>query len=162
MSQEERGSLGRLGRPDALSGLALLAVAAFAFLGARTLPFGTLHQPGAGFLPKSLAALMAVLAVVLCVRGALTPAPPGRRLWPERGGLLRVSQMFGSLLAYVALLETIGYIVTTAGLFVFLLRWGGRQSWTVTAAVAILAAGGSYLLFARWLLVSLPAGLWAP
>ena len=53
------------------------------------------------------------------------------------------------------------YVVET-GLFVILLRWVGRQSWPVTASVAILAAGGSYLLFARWLLVSLPAGLWAP
>jgi putative tricarboxylic transport membrane protein len=70
--------------------------------------------------------------------------------------------MLGTLLGYVWLLEPVGYVLTTLGLFVILLRWVGQRSWTVTWVVAILAAGGSYLLFARWLLVSLPTGLWAP
>ncbi len=145
-----------------MSGLAFLLVAVFAWVAARSLPFGTLHQPGAGFLPKSLAVLVAVLAATLLVRGALVPAPSVRGLWPERLGLLRVALMLGALLGYVALLEKVGYILTTVVLFVILLRWVGRQTWPVTVTVAILAAGGSYLLFARWLLVSLPAGLWAP
>jgi putative tricarboxylic transport membrane protein len=150
------------GRPDTLSGLALLFVAAFAWLAARDLPLGTLHQPGAGFFPKILAALVGALAAVLVVRGALVQAPFVRGLWPERSGLRRVALMLGALLGYVALLEPAGYILATAGLFTVLLRWAGRQSWPVTAVVTILAAGGSYLVFARWLLVSLPPGVWTP
>jgi len=162
MSRRGKGPLGRLGHPDALSGLALLAVAAFALLSARGLPFGTLHQPGAGFFPKNLAVLVGVLAATLLVRGAVVPAPSVRGLWPERNGLRRFALMLASLVGYVCILEPVGYVLTTAGLFVVLLRWVGRQTWAATSIVAVLAAGGSYLLFARWLLVSLPVGLWAP
>ena len=150
------------GRPDVLSGLAFLLLAAFAWVAAWSLPFGTLRQPGAGFLPKSLAVLVAGLAATLLIRGAVVPAASVHGLWPERRGLLRVALMLAALLGYVGLLEQVGYVLTTTGLFVILLRWVGQQSWPITAVVAILAAGGSYILFARWLLVSLPAGLWAP
>ena len=162
MTDDPNGPSPAWGRPDALSGFALLLVAVFAWAAAWPLPFGTLHQPGAGFFPKNLAVLVGVLAATLLVRGAVVPAASARGLWPERRGLLRVALMLAALLGYVCILEPLGYVLTTAGLFVVLLRWVGRQSWPVTAAVAILAAGGSYLLFARWLLVSLPAGLWAP
>lgn len=161
MTGEPNGPSPAWGRPDAVSGLALLLVAVFAWVAARPLPFGTLHQPGAGFLPKSLAVLVGALAATLLLRGAVVPATSIRGLWPERRGLLRVAVMLGALLGYVVLLETAGYVLTTAILFVLLLRWVGRQSWPVTAVVTILAAGGSYLLFARWLMVSLPAGLWS-
>jgi hypothetical protein len=150
------------GRPDVLSGLVLLLIAVFAWGTARALPYGTLHQPGAGFFPKNLAILVGVLASVLLLRGAVAEAPSVGELWPQRSGVQRVALMIGALLGYVATLETAGYVLSTAGLFIILLRWVGRQSWLVTLAVTVLAAGGSYLLFARWLLVSLPAGLWAP
>lgn len=144
------------------SGLVLLLIAVFAWWAAAALPFGTLHQPGAGFFPKNLAVLVGMLALVLLLRGAVAEAPSARGLWPPPTGSRRVGLMLGTLLGYVWLLEPVGYVLTTLGLFVILLRWVGQRSWTVTWVVAILAAGGSYLLFARWLLVSLPTGLWAP
>jgi putative tricarboxylic transport membrane protein len=156
------GPLGAWARPDALSGLALLLLAAFAWWMARQLPFGTLHQPGAGFFPKSLAVLAGALAAVLAIRGAAAEAPSVRSLWPERAGLARVLVMLAVLLGYLTVLERLGYLLSTAGLFLVLLRWVGRRSWPMTGAVTLLAAAGSYLLFARWLMVSLPAGLWAP
>jgi putative tricarboxylic transport membrane protein len=156
------GPLGALARPDAASGLTLLFVAACAWIAAWDLPFGTLHQPGAGFFPKSLALLTGALAALLAIRGLRTGAPDVRTLWPDRAGLARVAGMVAVLLGYLVALEPAGYLLTTAGLFLVLLRWVGRCSWLVTLSVALLAAGGSYLLFARWLMVSLPAGLFAP
>jgi putative tricarboxylic transport membrane protein len=153
--------LGALG-PDALSGLTLLLVAACAWIAARDLPFGTLHQPGAGFFPRSLAILTGALAALLMIRGLRTGAADVRTLWPDRGGAARVIGMTAVLLGYLVALEPAGYLFTTAALFLVLLRGVGRCSWPVTLSVAILAAGGSYLLFARWLMVSLPAGLFAP
>ena len=162
MNSSPRGPLHVLGRPDALCGLTLLAMAALAWLLAGSLPFGTLRQPGAGFFPKCLAVLTGILAAVLAARGAAASGPSVRSLWPERAGLVRVAVMLAVLLGYLAALEPAGYLLATAGLFLVLLRWAGRRSWPETAAVTLLAAAGSYLLFARWLLVSLPAGLFAP
>lgn len=149
-------------RPDALSGLALVCLALFAWLSARDLPIGTLHQPGAGFLPKYLAILMAVLAALLLVQGCRTHAGSVAGLWADRAGLFRVGGMLAALVGYVLIVETAGYLLTTAALFLVALRWIGRRSWLATVAVAVIATGGSYLLFARWLMVSLPGGAWAP
>lgn len=162
MTPRAPGPLGELGRPDTLSGLALFLVAVGAWLAARDLPLGTLHQPGAGFFPKSLAVLTGGLALLLAIRGLRIEAQNVRALWPDRGGLARVVGMTAVLLGYLVALEPIGYLLTTAGLFLILLRWMGRCSWPATISVATLAAGGSYVLFARWLMVSLPAGLFAP
>ena len=70
--------------------------------------------------------------------------------------------MLASLAGYVLAVEWLGFLIVTVALFVVMLRWVGRQSWTATLVTAVLAAGGSYLLFARWLMVSLPSGAWLP
>jgi putative tricarboxylic transport membrane protein len=162
MTPRSTGPLGAFTRPDALSGLTLFLVAAFAWIAARELPFGTLHQPGPGFFPRSLAVLTGGLAAILMARGARGKAQDVRALWPDRPGTARVVGMLAVLVGYLVALEPVGYLLTTAGLFLVLLRWVGRQSWPVTVSVALLSAAGSYVLFARWLMVSLPAGLWAP
>ena len=155
-------SQGCLKRPDVVSGLTLVCLALFAWVGASDLPIGTLHQPGAGFLPKHLALLMAVLAALLFVRGCLTRAGSVAGLWSDRASLARVGGMLAALIGYVLVVESAGYLLTTAVLFFVMLHWIGRQGWVVTLTVAALASGGSYLLFARWLMVSLPGGAWVP
>jgi hypothetical protein len=70
--------------------------------------------------------------------------------------------VLAALIGYVLVVETAGYLLTTAALFLVMLHWIGRRGWAVTLTVALLASGGSYLLFARWLMVSLPGGAWAP
>jgi putative tricarboxylic transport membrane protein len=149
-------------RPDVLSGLTLLCLAVFAWASAWALPIGTLRQPGAGFFPKHLALLMALLAVLLIVRGCLTRASSSADLWSDRTGVARVGGMLATLVGYVFVVETVGYIPTTAALFLVVLRWIGRQGWGVTLTVAVLASGGSYLVFARWLAINLPSGAWTP
>ena len=151
-----------LRRPDVASALVLIAVALLAWLTARDLPWGSLHQPGAGFFPKSLSLLLGILSILLLARGSLIDAAPVSRLWPERAGRIRVVIMLVALLAYALLLGPVGYLIATAGLFLVLLRWVGGQGWAITLGTAVVAAAGSYVLFARWLMVSLPAGLWAP
>jgi putative tricarboxylic transport membrane protein len=149
-------------RPDVLSGLTLVCLALVAWVGAGDLPIGTLHQPGAGFLPKHLALLMAVLATFLFVSGCRARAGSAAGLWSDRPGLARVGGTLAALIGYILVVETAGYLLTTTALFLVMLRWIGRRGWAVTLTVALLASGGSYLLFARWLLVNLPGGAWTP
>ena len=56
---------GRILRQDFLGGLAVVAVAAFAYWLARNLPTGAAGGMGPGTLPKGLAALLGGLGVVL-------------------------------------------------------------------------------------------------
>ena len=162
MTPETPHASQRWARPDVLSGAVLFGLATFAWVAARDLSLGTLHQPGPGFFPRSLAALLAGLALALLLRG-LVADPGGSALrWPERAGSRRVAAMLAALLGYVLILEPVGYLLATLALFLLLLRTVGRQGWPTTLAVALCAAFGSHLLFVRWLMVSLPAGVWAP
>lgn len=162
MEPHESGQARIPERPDVWSGIALAGVAVFAWAWARDLPLGSLHQPGPGFFPKGLAALIALLALGILARGILIPAGGVASLWSERSGLGRVATMLAALLGYVLGVERVGYLVVTTGLFVVMLRWVGGRSWVVTLMTAALAAAGSYLLFARWLMVPLPSGSWIP
>lgn len=59
---------GRILRQDFLGGLAVIAVAAFAFWLARNLPAGAAGGMGPGTLPKGLALLLGGLGAVLVLR----------------------------------------------------------------------------------------------
>jgi len=70
--------------------------------------------------------------------------------------------MTATLLGYVLLVGTAGYLLTTAALFVVMVRWVGGRGWTATLLTGAIGSAGSYLLFGRLLRVELPAGLWVP
>jgi len=59
---------------DVLSGLFLLAIAAFFLIGGRNYEIGTLEEMGPGFVPLLLGSVLAALGVVLLVQGAATQA----------------------------------------------------------------------------------------
>ena len=66
--------------------------------------------------------------------------------------------MTGALVFYVAAVGTLGYLVTTASLFVVMVRWVGGRGWLHTLVVAALGSAGSWYVFGRLLRVKLPAG----
>ncbi len=120
----------------------------------RHLPFGSLSKPDSGFYPT-------VVSVMLIAFGWLsltdrTQPPP-----EEEGavdGQARVWLTIAALAIYAGALATVGFVVCTAGLIVFLLRGIGRVSWIASVASAAVASVVCYLAFKR-LGLPLPAGL---
>ena len=64
-----------------------------------------------------------------------------------------------ALLAFAAIFEFAGYVVTTFLFVMFLLRAVERKSWTQAGAVALSASLVSYILFGLLLGAPLPAGI---
>ncbi|MBM3568019.1 MAG: tripartite tricarboxylate transporter TctB family protein [Alphaproteobacteria bacterium] len=137
-----------------LGGLSLIVLAALSYWSAADLPVGSLRQPGPGFLPRVLAAALAVLAALHAWRGQVEAEPGETQQRP-------VILVLGLMLAWGALLTLLGFLPTTALLLIGLMR----LVWQVPAARAALygsaAALGLWLLFVKLLGVSLPAGLLA-
>ena len=73
--------------------------------------------------------------------------------WP------RVIYVTAALLLYTFLLKTVGFVLMTLLLLVFLLRGIEPQKWRLVIGFSILAAVGSYVIFDRVLQVSLPSGI---
>lgn len=149
-------------RADAVGGAALLVLAALAWVAGRGLPLGALSQPGAGFFPRILTLLLAALALVLLVRGLARPGVAFTEPWTDRSTRRRLVLMTGALVFYVAAVGTLGYLVTTAALFVVMVRWVGGRGWAHALIVAVLCSAGSWYVFGRLLRVNLPAGALLP
>ena len=152
----------RWARADVAGGAALLVLAALAWVAGRGLPLGALSQPGAGFFPRILTLLLAVLSLVLLVRGLARPGTAFIEPWEDRSTRRRLLLMTGALVFYVAAVGTLGYLVTTAALFVVMVHWVGGRGWAHALVIAALGSAGSWYLFGRLLRVNLPAGALLP
>ncbi len=103
-----------------------------------------------------------MLSLVLLVRGLARPGAAFIEPWEDRSTRRRLLLMTGALVFYVAAVGTLGYLVTTAALFVVMVRWVGGRSWPHALVVAALGSAGSWYLFGRLLRVNLPAGTLLP
>jgi len=121
------------------------------------LKIGSVSQPGPGLFPL----ICGVGIVMLCLlwlfknRKICLDSEP---LWESgnwKGPLLSVTIMF----AYAALMEILGYTLST---LVFLVAWQvliEQEKWRKTAIIAIVGTATMYVLFVYLLGVALPEGI---
>jgi putative tricarboxylic transport membrane protein len=140
---------------DIIGGFILLFVGVWAIIGGMKLHLGKFSEPQPGFFPFWGGVVLAVLSGVL-----LFQALSGRSKGTEAfGALWRPMIMIIGLIAYVAILNSLGYIIATIVLSIVLLRvLGTKRSW-VLALAALIIAFGTYILFDRLLNVTLPGGV---
>ena len=75
--------------------------------------------------------------------------------------MLRLGAYLAALIFYAAVLDALGFIVSTVLVVVFILRIAEGYGWRTTLAVAAGTAAGCHVLFVYWLGAILPAGfLW--
>ena len=132
-------------------GAVLLAIP----VGAASWGFGVgiPKSPGAGFWPLVIAVVMAGLGLTLILRPTPNAAAGGESRWGKFGISL------GTLAFYVVALEPLGYLSATVVMLFVQLRWVESRSWKSSAAIAVLAAVISLVLFRVLLKVSLPEGV---
>lgn len=141
-------------RDVVVAGLAL-ALGAVAIVESAKLPLGTVRNPGQGFFPWWTSVVIVLLAIVLLAQ-VLTSRSSTSQHTPGR--IAKVTALLLVLAAYTFLLDFLGYLICTFLLVLFMLRATDRQRWTVALSMALLAAVGSYVVFATWLSVPLPRG----
>src|SRR5262249_61379506 len=104
-----------------------------------------------------LAVLLVLLSLLLLGR-ALRVQPAARAKSDSRVG--QVIGLVAALAVYTAILEWAGYPIATFFLVLYMVKITHPQRWLLALGISLLAAGGSYLLFAVWLKVPLPPGAW--
>jgi len=141
---------------DRAAGLALIAFGAVAIVESRALPLGTLHQPGPAYFPVALAVALIGFGLVLAVFSS-----GGQRLrelgWEEARHALLILLGAG---AATYLLIPGGYVLSMAGLLLYLLIVVARRHWLVSLVFAVGLAGGTFALFDLALRVPLPRSPW--
>ncbi|SDT56164.1 tripartite tricarboxylate transporter TctB family protein [Bradyrhizobium canariense] len=139
---------------DRICGIIATTVAIFLYLNAAGLPFGTMSAPDAGFFPKSLSAIMAVLGVGMMFRsrsGKQEHANFTLRSWA-------VPLAAVVLLAYALLLNKVGFVLSTIAVLFLLMTAYGRLCWIVALSVSVSAVAICYFGFTE-LGVPLPQGV---
>jgi putative tricarboxylic transport membrane protein len=142
-------------RRDVVVATLALALGAAAIFESAKLPLGTVRNPGEGFFPWWTSVVIVLLALVLLTQ-ALTSRPSANQQAPGR--ITKVAALLLVLAAYIFLLDSLGYLLCTFLLVLFMLRATDAQRWPVALSMALLTALGSYVVFAIWLSVPLPRG----
>jgi len=120
--------------------------------------WGSLDNPGAGFVPVLAGAAMVGFSAITLVQSLVKGWRPLAELWAGarwRRPLIAII----CLMLYSVFLRDLGFLIATFILAVYLYRMLEPSKWTETLVAAVLTALGFYLVFQVWLEVQLPKGL---
>jgi len=119
------------------------------------LEVGTILRPLPGFFPFLVGFMVIALSLILVIQGFL-----GRSKAPQPfGDWQRPSIMVACMGAYAAILEPLGYVLSTIFIAAVTLRILGVMSWKLISLGSLILSVGVYFLFTRMLGVELPAGI---
>ena len=151
-----------MNRPEQVSGLVWLLVGIL--IGAYTLfslRIGSFREPGPGFFPLVTGIALFCLASLQLLRTALKKTAEKRtlaELWLG-SDWRKVCYIMAALVISYIVFKTIGFLLTSACLMIFLLAVIGGKPWKYAVGVAVLISVCSYALFYYLLQVEFPTGI---
>jgi putative tricarboxylic transport membrane protein len=151
-----------MGRADQFSSLFWFVLGLAVLFPSYRLGLGTLTSPGPGFLPFWCGLILSALSLGVFFHRLFTPSGGEsqeiRKLW---GGVRWVRGVFvvAALLVYTLVFSSLGYLLSTLALLLFLFKTIEPQRWAVAVGGAVLASLISFIVFALWLDVQLPRGI---
>ncbi|RDI56793.1 tripartite tricarboxylate transporter TctB family protein [Microvirga subterranea] len=140
---------------DLIAGGFFLLLGLGAIVGAVQLQIGTPSEPQPGFFPFLGGVGLVVLSSLLLVQDWRGQSSGGEPFVEVRRPLLATV----GFVAFVVMLDPLGYVLATAALSVVLLLVLGVRLGLRSLLPAVLLSIGSYLLFDRMLDVPLPEGI---
>jgi putative tricarboxylic transport membrane protein len=123
------------------------------------LDVGNLHAPGPGFLPFLTGLLLGGLAGIAFIQALKEKPSQDRGFFSFGDYLIKVGLLAGALVVYVLLLNTLGFLVGTFLLLLFLFRIMEPLGWKTVFLASIITLGAVYLLFDVFLGTRLPSGI---
>lgn len=148
-----------MGKADWISGIFWLIFSLIVSIESYRVGLGTLHKPGPGFLFFWTSIFLGIMSLITLVRGWRTKKDRGSGI-PIFGKLniTKIILVLISAFLYALLMETLGFILVTLLLFIFLLRAIEKKAWLLTISVSITVSAIAYLIFETWLKCQLPKG----
>ncbi len=148
-----------MGKADRISGVFWLCFAILAVIESYRLGMGSLHHPGPGFLFFWVNIALGIMSLVVLIRawaGKKTEEPQPAIMAGQN--VKKIILVMLSLFIYVLLMETVGFILVTLLLFIFLLGIIEKKKWFFTIFMSVVVTVVAYLIFETWLQSQLPRG----
>ncbi|WP_425406602.1 tripartite tricarboxylate transporter TctB family protein [Hwanghaeella sp.] len=152
---------------DAIAGALFIGVAALIFVFTSQFRDMPGQNYGAGFFPRSIAVVMALLGASLVFKGV---RERGDKPWAEALEWMRSPRhvanfalVLVALVFYILVSDILGYVITGFITLYGLLLWlrGGRN-WLSSAVIAVVAVIVIQQFFGQFLRVPLPWGILEP
>jgi hypothetical protein len=122
-------------------------------IGGLKLGFGSFQQPQAGFMPFLAGLLLGFLALLDLASGFMDR-------WTEEINWGKLILTMGLLFVYTFLSSTLGFIIGTILLFLYLFRMMEPRPWWIVLLASLTTTGLFYLVFQIGLESQLPRGFW--
>jgi hypothetical protein len=142
-------------RSDHVAGIFFIVFGLFVFAISGDLPFGTITAPGAGMMPKLMAALMMLFAALIFAKPAASK-PLAEIAWDDRWHAILVVIITA---AATASYRPLGFLITMSLLVFALLVVVERRNLIVAAAYSVGLTLFAYWLFGKALKAPLERGL---
>ena len=139
---------------DRVAGAALVVFGLFVLHQSRSLPLGTLANPGPAYVPVALAALLVLGGAAIAALGGRSPTVTALGFGEWRHALAILAACAFCALA----LERLGYRLTILLALLFLLGVVERKPPAAALVFAVAFAAGTFFLFDTLLRVPLPRG----
>ena len=145
---------------DIISSLFWMAIGAGVCYGGYDLELGTLRDPGSGFIFFWVGIIMVGLSLSILIRAMREKAKAGemKLIWSEVQWK-KIVLVIIALFLYAYAFNTLGFILCTTLILIFLFKAIEPQRWSVAILGAILSTLTAYLVFQQWLGSQLPKGL---
>ena len=145
---------------DQFNGIIFLVISVLISLGSARLSYGSVHNPGPGFLPLWLGIVLGLLSVGLLIKSTFQSSDLrlARQLLDERIRWGKVLLTLGVLVLYGLLLDYLGFLLLTFLFVGCLIRSVDPQPWRKVVVWALVGSVGSYLIFEVWMKLRLPRG----
>jgi putative tricarboxylic transport membrane protein len=123
------------------------------------LPLGSFRDPGPGFLPLLVGILLGVLSLISFLQAHSDESLESSESWYPRKRWKNLVWVLVAQLAYAGILDTLGFLVSTFLLLVFLFRSNlAPRSWPWAIGGSLIASVSCYVVFEILLRTQLPKG----
>ena len=146
-------------RPYQVTAGVFILLSVFVARESLELRFYTSFGPGPGFFPFLLAIILGLLAAVMLYQATFGKQDAIQAdFFVTRTQYLRMVAIVVAVIWIIFAMNALGFRLTMFFFFVFLLSVLGRHNPITIILLATACSFGAYHVFAKWLLVPLPAG----
>ena len=149
-----------MGQYDKITSLFWFCFGLFITLKSIQIGLGSVSDPGPGFIFFLSGILLCLLSVVVFLAAYRKKAEDEEKSISWRGIRWKKMTFFIiSLLIYTYFFETIGFIISSLLLMLFLFKGIEPQKWSAAILSTILTSIATYSIFVLWLKCQLPRGI---
>jgi hypothetical protein len=142
-------------RSDAVGSLFLFLLGLGAIIGAIRLKVGSPTEPQPGFFPFLGGLSLVVFSTVIFIKGWVGQGQEKVAF----GEIGRPALLLVVMIALVAVLDRVGYVIGTFIASVLILRILNAKSWRTLLLTSLCLSIGTYVLFDKLLGIDLPMGI---